>query len=592
MRIHYCGHIDQSFVEHQVELCGWVNRIRNHGKMIFIDLRDREGIVQIFVGDDTPDLFALAAKIHNEYVIRIIGKVRSRPEELINNKMRTGAVEVVANFIEILNHCEPLPFVVDDPNTSEELRLRYRYIELRRPELTSKLIMRSKLAKVIRDYFAKNGFIEVETPVLTKSTPEGARDYLVPSRNFPGQFYALPQSPQIFKQLLMAAGIDRYYQIVKCFRDEDLRADRQPEFTQLDMEMSFCDEKQIQEIIEGVMRQLFKVALDVDLPPQFLRMSYADALQKYGSDKPDLRISLELVDIADLVKNSSFEIFAKSANDAKCKVAALRLPKTASPLSRRQFDEYNDYAKIYGAKGVAYIKVNDIAAGISGLQSSLLKFLAAEEVTNILERVKAENGDTIFIIADKIKIVNEALGALRLKLGHDHNLIKEGWEILWVENFPMFEEQDDGTWTFAHHPFTAPLTNDPKQLITAKGSVNARAYDLVLNGTELGSGSIRIWDYQMQMAVFKMLGFDEAKAHAEFGHLLDAFKYGYPPEGGMALGFDRIIMLLTGAKSLREVIAFPKTQTASCPLTQAPSQVAPAQLQELGITIKTPKASI
>lgn len=585
MRTHYCGQVDQNLNQKTVELCGWVNKIRNHGKMIFIDLRDREGIVQVFVGDSNPNIFAIAEKIHNEYVLRITGKVRLRPEGLINKEMSTGAIEVEALNIEILNHCDPLPFILEDPNTNEELRLKYRYIELRRPELSNKLLMRSKLAKCIRDYFAENGFVEVETPVLTKSTPEGARDYLVPSRNFPGQFYALPQSPQIFKQLLMASGIDRYYQLVKCFRDEDLRADRQPEFTQLDMEMSFCDESAIQNIIEGMIRRLFKVGLDVDLPAQFPRMSFADAMSKYGSDKPDLRIPLELVDIADLVKNSNFEIFTKSANDPKCRVAALRLPKITTVLSRKQFDEYNEFGKIYGAKGVAYIKVNDRTAGISGLQSSLLKFLSPEEVENILQRLNVQNGDTIFIIADKIKIVNEALGALRVKLGHDHNLVKEGWELLWIINFPMFEQQDDGSWTFAHHPFTAPLTSDPEKLITENGSVNARAYDLVLNGTELGSGSIRIWDLKMQMAVFKMLGFTEEKAKAEFGHLLDAFKYGYPPEGGMALGFDRIVMLLTGAKSLREVIAFPKTQTASCPLTQAPSKVSDAQLQELGINI-------
>lgn len=585
MRTHYCGQVDQTLINQSVQLCGWVNKIRNHGKMIFIDLRDREGIVQVFVNDENKDAFAIATKIHNEYVIKVNGKVAPRPEGLINKDMRTGAIEVAADSIEILNHCEPLPFVVEDQNTNEELRLRYRYIELRRPELSNKIIMRSKLAKVIRDYFDQNGFIEVETPVLTKSTPEGARDYLVPSRNFPGQFYALPQSPQIFKQLLMASGIDRYYQIVKCFRDEDLRADRQPEFTQLDLEMSFIDETDIQNIIEGVMRALFKAALNVDLPAQFPRMSYADAMSKYGSDKPDLRIALELVDIADLVKNSTFEIFAKSANDKKCRVAALKLPKTATALSRKQFDDYNEFVKIYGAKGVAYIKVNDRAAGVAGLQSSLLKFLTADEVENILQRTNAESGDTIFILADKTKVVNEALGALRVKLGNEHDLIKEGWELLWVVNFPMFEQQDDGSWTFAHHPFTAPMTDDPEKLITENGSVNARAYDLVLNGTELGSGSIRIWDLKMQMAVFKMLGFDEAKAYAQFGHLLDAFKYGYPPEGGMALGFDRIIMLLTGAKSLREVIAFPKTQTASCPLTQAPSVVADAQLCELGIKV-------
>jgi len=569
-------------IDHELRLCGWVNRIRNHGKVIFINLRDREGIVQVVVEEESSALFDLATKIHNEYVLCVHGKVRARPEGLVNYDMPTGEIEVVASEVEILARSEALPFNIDNyQEVGEELRLKYRYLDLRRPEVVEKLIFRSKVIKKIHQYFEEQNFVEVETPILTKTTPEGARDFLVPSRNFAKQFYALPQSPQIFKQLLMAGGLDRYYQIARCFRDEDLRADRQLEFTQLDVEMAFVDEAEIMRVHEELLRQLFAQLLNVMLPSPFPKITFKQAMEKYGIDRPDLRIPLELVDVADLVKDSGFEVFSRAANNSQCRVAALKLPGGAK-LSRKQIDGYTEFVSIYGLKGLAYLKVNDRSQGIAGLQSSILKFLSPEVVEAILERLQAANEDIIFFAADDAKVVNEALGTLRVKLGHDHGLVDHEWQPVWVVDFPMFEKTDDG-WVFMHHPFTSPITTDPEEVVADPGSIMARAYDLVLNGTELGGGSIRINNYAMQMAVFKVLGMSEEVAKQRFGHLIEAFKYGYPPEGGCAFGIDRIVMLMSGAKSLRDVIAFPKTHTGVCPLTQAPSEVATEQLKELGI---------
>lgn len=586
MRTHYCGEVNNSLIGKSVVLCGWAQRARDHGGVIFIDLRDRAGMVQVVVSNDK-DIFALAEKVRNEFLLKVEGVVAARPEALVNKNFANGDVEVKAQVLEILNRSEPLPFNLDEyQEANEEVRLRYRYLDLRRPEMSSKIIFRAKILRVIRDYLDKHGFMDIETPILTKSTPEGARDYLVPSRVHNGKFYALPQSPQIFKQLLMVAGLDRYYQIARCFRDEDLRNDRQPEFTQLDVEMSFATELEIQKLMEGMMRKMFANLLNVELPNPFPRLTYAEAMQKYGSDKPDLRVALEMVDIADLVKNVEFEIFAKAANDDDSRVVALCVPYPN--ISRKQIDDYIKYIGGFGAKGLAYIKVNDRHNKLAGLQSPILKFLNEEIAENILHRTQAKNGDVIFIMAGNAKIVSNALGSLRLKVGADCNLVEDAWKPLWVVDFPLFEMQD-GAWTSVHHPFTAPVESNPEKVEVDPGKIMARGYDMVLNGSELGGGSIRISDAVMQQTVFRILGINEESAHARFGHLLEAFKYGYPPHGGIAFGIDRIAMLMTKAESIRDVIAFPKNQSAICPLTQAPSVVDLTQLKELGIKLDEKK---
>lgn len=583
MRTYYCGQVNNNLIGKTVVLCGWAQRARDHGGVMFIDLRDREGMVQVVVSNDK-EFFALAEKVRNEFLLKVEGMVVARPAALINKNFANGDVEVKATALEILNRSEPLPFNLDEyQEANEEVRLRYRYLDLRRPEMSSKIIFRAKILQIIRNYLNQQGFIDIETPILTKSTPEGARDYLVPSRVHNGKFYALPQSPQIFKQLLMVAGLDRYYQIARCFRDEDLRNDRQPEFTQLDVEVSFTTELEIQQLMEEMMRKMFKDLLGVQLPNPFPRLTYAEAIQKYGSDKPDLRVSLEMVDLADLVKNIEFEIFAKAANDPEARVVALCVPYPN--ISRKQIDDYTKFVGGFGAKGLAYIKVNDRHAKLAGLQSPLLKFLSEEIAENIVKRVAAKSGDVIFIMAGNAKVVSNALGSLRLKIGADLNLIEDAWRPLWVVDFPLFEMQD-GAWTSVHHPFTAPVELNPEKVAADPGKIMARGYDMVLNGSELGGGSIRIADAVMQQTVFRILGISEESAHARFGHLLEAFKYGYPPHGGIAFGIDRIAMLMTKAESIRDVIAFPKNQSAICPLTQAPSEVEEKQLRELGIKIR------
>lgn len=588
MRSHYCGELNEQHVGQEVVLCGWAHRRRDHGGVIFVDLRDIEGIAQIVIDPDTKESFALAETVRNEFVLKVTGIVRLRPEGTSNEVMGTGRIEVLGKKLEVLNAAKTPPFQLDEhADVGEDVRLRYRYIDLRRPEMTERLRFRSKVSSSIRNFLDSNDFLDIETPLLTKATPEGARDYLVPSRTHQGRFFALPQSPQLFKQILMAAGMDRYYQIAKCFRDEDLRADRQPEFTQIDIETSFMNEEQIMQIAEKMIRQIFQKHLDVDLG-DFPSMTYAEAMRRYGSDKPDLRIDMELVDIADLMKNVDFKVFNGPANDPGSRVVALRVPGGVR-LSRKEIDDYTKFISIYGAKGLAWIKVNDLAAGTEGLQSPILKFMPEDVVKDVLARLEAETGDLIFFGADKMKIVNESIGALRLKVGADMGMVKGAWAPLWVIDFPMFEETSDGSLTAIHHPFTAPSCS-VEELKRDPANALSRAYDMVLNGTELGGGSIRINQPSMQQSVFRILGIEEEEAEEKFGFLLSALSYGCPPHGGLAFGLDRLIMLMTGANSIREVIAFPKTQSAACPLTDAPGAVSAKQLRELNIQIRQAKA--
>jgi len=592
MRTHYCGHLNATHIGQEVEICGWVHRRRDHGGVIFIDLRDREGVVQVVYDPDLEEIFATAEQVRNEFVLKVKGRVRPRPEGTVNPGMPTGEVEILGLGLEVLNRSETPPFQLDEhEHVSEEVRLRYRYMDLRRPEMQSRIKMRAAVTRQLRSYLDAEGFLDIETPMLTKATPEGARDYLVPSRTHPGQFFALPQSPQLFKQLLMMSGMDRYYQVVRCFRDEDLRADRQPEFTQLDIETSFMNENDFMDMMEEMIRQVVKTELGEDLPNPFPHMTYQEAMHRFGSDRPDLRCPLELVDVADLMDEVDFKVFSGPAKDPKGRVAALRLPKGCE-LTRKEIDAYTKYVSIYGARGLAYIKVNEWSVkGREGLQSPILKFLPDAAVDGIMARTGAEDGDLIFFGADKARIVNEALGALRVKLGEDRGLMEDGWHPVWVVDFPMFEWDDNGNrWNALHHPFTAPKEDQVDLLESDPGACVSRAYDMVLNGTEVGGGSIRIHRSDIQEKVFRLLDIGEEEAEEKFGFLLGALKHGCPPHGGMAFGMDRLVMLLAGAASIRDVMAFPKTQTAACMLTSAPSEVSPEQLRELSIRVRKPKS--
>ncbi|GGP74290.1 aspartate--tRNA ligase [Shewanella ulleungensis] len=583
MRSHYCGDINKSHLDQEVTLVGWVNRSRDLGGVVFLDLRDREGLVQVVYDPDLKEVFDVASTLRSEFCVQVKGLVRARPDSQINTQMKTGEIEILGKQLTIINASAPLPLSMDNyQNNSEEQRLKYRYLDLRRPEMAERLIFRAKVTSAVRRFLDGNGFLDIETPILTKATPEGARDYLVPSRTYKGQFFALPQSPQLFKQLLMMSGFDRYYQIVKCFRDEDLRADRQPEFTQIDIETSFMSSEQVMEKTEQMMRGLFQDLLNVDLG-EFPRMSYAEAMKRYGSDKPDLRNPLELVDIADLVKDVEFAVFNGPANDVEGRVAALRIPTGAS-LSRKQIDDYTKFAGIYGAKGLAWMKLNDLTAGMDGIQSPILKFLSEDIVNNIISRTGAQTGDIILFGADKSNVVAEAMGALRLKAGEDFDLLKGQWRPMWVVDFPMFEKIN-GAFHAVHHPFTAPRGISPAELAADPAAAISDAYDMVLNGCELGGGSVRIHNAEMQSTVFSILGIEAEEAKEKFGFLLEALRYGTPPHAGLAFGLDRIIMLMTGATSIRDVMAFPKTTTAACPLTNAPGFANPVQLTELGIAV-------
>jgi len=590
MRTHYCGELSAALIDRTVTLCGWAHRRRDHGGVIFIDLRDREGLAQVVCDPDRPDAFQVADRVRGEYVLRVTGKVRRRPEGTTNPNLRSGEVEVLAHEVEVLNPSVTPPFQLDDENLSETTRLTYRVLDLRREPMQRNLRLRYRVAMALRSFLDEHGFIDIETPMLTRSTPEGARDYLVPSRVHPGEFYALPQSPQLFKQLLMVAGFDRYYQIVRCFRDEDLRADRQPEFTQVDIETSFLDERAIQQLTEGMIRSVFAEVLGEELPDPFPRLSYVEAMSRFGSDKPDLRVPLELTELTDLMKTVEFKVFRAAAELPGGRVAALRVPK--ADLTRKEIDDYTQFVAIYGAKGLAYIKVNDRSKLPEGLQSPIVKFLSNETLAAILERAGAEDGDLIFFGADRAKIVNDALGALRVRIGHDKGYALAGWQPLWVVDFPMFEwDEDEKRWGAMHHPFTAPKDGHEDLLQSDPGRALSKGYDMVLNGSEIGGGSIRIHRADVQAKVFRALGISDAEARAKFGFLLDNLQYGAPPHGGIAFGLDRLVAMMAGAESIRDVIAFPKTQRAQCLLTQAPSPVDEKQLRELGLRLREiPKA--
>jgi aspartyl-tRNA synthetase len=587
MRSHYCGQVNEKLIGQEVTVAGWVHRRRDHGGVIFVDVRDREGLLQVVFDPDNKAQFNEAEKLRNEFVVQVRGLVRERPAGTANANLSSGKVELLARELVTLNRAEPLPFQLDE-HVSEEVRLKYRYIDLRREDMSRRLRLRHKITRAMRAYLDDAGFVDIETPVLTKATPEGARDYLVPSRTHSGKFFALPQSPQIFKQLLMVSGFDRYYQIVKCFRDEDLRADRQPEFTQLDIETSFLTQDQIMETMEKLTRHFFKDGIGVDLANPFPRMSYAEAMRRFGSDKPDLRNPLELVDVADLVASCDFKVFAGPAKDPKGRVAALCVPGGGA-MPRSQIDDYTAYVARYGAKGLAYIKVNETAKGKDGLQSPIVKFLSEESVKGILERTGAKDGDLIFFGADSAKVVSDAIGALRLKVGVDQKITGEGWKPLWVVDFPMFDyDPDEKRWVAMHHPFTAPVNDDVEALKAKPDGALAKAYDLVLNGSEIAGGSVRIFRQEMQSAVFELLGIGAEEAQLKFGFLLDALKYGAPPHGGIAFGLDRLVMHMAGTDSIRDVIAFPKTQTAADPLTDAPTEISEKQLREVHIRVRTP----
>ena len=587
MRTHLCGELDRSSIDADVRLCGWVQRRRDHGGVIFVDLRDRTGRIQVVLDPDRPDQFRVAESLRNEYVLSIAGRVRLRPEGTENPDMPTGEVEVLGHEIEVLNPSDPLPFQLEEDDITEAVRLRYRYLDLRSERMQGNLRLRHRVVSALRNYLEARDFVDLETPILTRSTPEGARDYLVPSRVYQGSFFALPQSPQIFKQLLMVSGFERYYQIARCFRDEDLRADRQPEFTQLDIEASFVDESEVMQTAEEMVRALFRQVLDVELPDPFTRMSFSDALARYGTDRPDLRIPFELVDVTDLMRDVEFKVFAGPANSAGSRVAALRLPG-GSQLTRQQIDGYTDYVRQFGAGGLAYIKVNTAAAGRGGLQSPILKFLPDEVISALVQRTEVSDGDLLFFGADTELVVNDALGALRVRLGHDLGQVVDGWQPLWVVDFPLVErDRESGRWQSAHHPFTAPRDEDVEFLEHDPGAARARAYDMVLNGAEIGGGSIRIHRPELQERVFQMLGIDRREARRKFGFLLEALRYGAPPHGGIAFGLDRIVSMMAGEDSIREVIAFPKTQKSACLMTEAPSSVENDQLRELGIRTRS-----
>ena len=586
MRSHFCGTVTEDLVGEVVTLCGWVHRRRDHGGVIFIDLRDRSGLVQVVYDPDTAEAFATAEQVRSEYVLRAAGRVRERPPGTLNPELPTGAVEVLGESLEVLNTAETPPFQLDEDDVGEETRLRYRYVDLRRPEMFARLEARARITRAIREFLDGEGFIDVETPMLTKATPEGARDYLVPSRTHRGHFFALPQSPQIFKQLLMMSGFERYYQIVRCFRDEDLRADRQPEFTQLDVETSFLDLEGITALMESLIRHVFDRVLGVALPMPFPRMTYDEAMARFGTDRPDLRNPLELVEIGDLVADTEFKVFARPAKAPGSRVAALKAPGAGAALPRSAIDDYTRFVGTCGAKGLAYVKVNDLAKGREGLQSPIVKFLSDDAVQGIMERTAAGDGDLVFFGADTEKVVNDALGALRLKLGEDLGLVEEGWRVAWVVDFPMFEwDPREKRHAALHHPFTSPDTDDVAAIESDPAALRSQAYDMVLNGSEIGGGSVRIHRREVQQAVFRVLGIGEDEARERFGFLLDALGFGCPPHGGIAFGLDRIAMLMTGSSSIRDVIAFPKTQTANDPLTGAPAPAEPRQLRELGLRV-------